>query len=360
MSQHTNEPIASVKEEVNDVLTMLLPWAVSALVHLGIVLLSVFVVWSAGNDDRRGGDEIIIPGVRPLGADRQTITLSSTQTPDGSPKDRLDSPLRPTVLNSHSRSIDGVGDVRGVGDPIGGAKGPRSAGPKGPSDSTTIGWRPTDGGEDGEGGDKKTSPFDRGVGGDAAGPAVLGPVGQRGNARKVVYVIDAGGALIDTFPIVLADLRRCVGALNEEHEFAVIFFQNDEAKEIIVPTRGLKRATAENRAKVIRWFSEEARNIVPQGSSNPMKAIKLALEYKPQLIFILSTGMSGSSRFDLDQKSVLQQITKVNTSHTKISTIQFIYPDKLERYGVAGTMERIAHDTGGTYKFVDAREVGFE
>ena len=94
--------------------------------------------------------------------------------------------------------------------------------------------------------------------------------GSGGNARKIIYVIDASGSLIDTLPFVINELKRSISQLSSKQEFTVIFFQSGTAIE--VPPRGWKTATSEVKQKVADWITLENGNIIPQGSTNPIQA----------------------------------------------------------------------------------------
>jgi len=170
--------------------------------------------------------------------------------------------------------------------------------------------------------------------------------------------VDASGSLIDTLPFVILELKRSIGELSEKQSFTVIFFQGDDAIE--VPRFGLKPATSENKQRVIKWIDLESGNITPMGLSNPVKALQLALRYRPQLLFILSDNITGQGRFEVDQKRLIADIEFNNKSNTKINTIQFLYKDPLEQYNMLPTLRMIADRSGGVYKFIDGRELGIQ
>ena len=52
-------------------------------------------------------------------------------------------------------------------------------------------------------------------------------------ARRVVFVVDASGSLIDTLAFVIRDLKRAVGSLNERQMFTVIFFQGSYQVSVV-------------------------------------------------------------------------------------------------------------------------------
>jgi len=70
--------------------------------------------------------------------------------------------------------------------------------------------------------------------------------------------------------------------------------------------------------------------IIPRGQTNPLKAIRLILKYKPQVLFILSDNITGKGKYELDQEALLAEIARANGSGTRISTIQYIYSDPLD------------------------------
>jgi hypothetical protein len=202
----------------------------------------------------------------------------------------------------------------------------------------------------------KANPFDTGI---RAGDDLQATFyGTGGNARRLVYLVDASGSLIDTLPFVILELKRSIGELSERQSCSVIFFQGDRVIE--VPAPGLKPATAQNKRRVIEWIDLDSGNITPKGLSSPLNALKQALRYRPQLLFILSDNITGQGQYEIDQQRLLAGITRANTSNTKINTIQFLYPDPLVRYDLKPTLQLIAEQTGGIYKFLDGRELGIQ
>jgi hypothetical protein len=98
------------------------------------------------------------------------------------------------------------------------------------------------------------------------------------------------------------------------------------------------------------WITLENGNIAPGGSSNPVEAIRLAISYRPDLIYILSDNITGSGQYAIDQTQLLEFIQEVKeksrAAETRINTIQFLHRDPL------GTLKKIAEQNGGRYRFV--------
>lgn len=309
----------ALSKEVTTALRDIVPWAASFLIHAALVILTLFVVWTIRNINQ---DQIIIPIARLSEKPGEPLSMKATEKIQKELTERnrsiTDTPTQ--SVTKFNKKVDMKTQLIGV---VG------SASAKSSPFGTTIGPRGT----------FKASFF-----------------GTFGNARRLVYLVDASGSLIDSLPFVTQELKRSIDELSDKQMFTVIFFQNNEAIE--VPPAGMMRATAKVKARVIKWINPTAGNITPMGQSNPIKAVKLALRYKAQLMFILSDNITGAGRYEINQAMLLREIDEANVGGTKINTIQFLYPDPLTRVGLKGTLEMIARNTGGIYKFVDARELG--
>lgn len=306
----------------DDALTTLLPWGVSFLLHAGLVLLALFVVWSTvllSNDEK-----IIIPTARLSATPGAPLQIKET------PRLKADPTARRTVSPLRNQQ-----PVQMLTQPL--------------SDATLVGVL-------GSSGD--ANPFEATISGGGELRAQF--LGSGGNARRIAFVIDASGTLIDTFPFVLRELRKSISQLSGRQQFTIIFFQQENVIE--VPPFGIdaKRATSEIKQQVNEWLREDKYNIVPQYKGNPVKALQRAFRYQPQLIFLLSDEITGQGQYEIDQQDLLGEIDRVNRSGTKINTIQFIYPDPLLKAGKRGTMDLIAERSGGVYKFVSKEELGIE
>lgn len=156
---------AGVREEINTALVNVLPWGVSAVLHAGLVLLAVFMVWStiAAVSD----EEIIIP-IATLSATpgaplqiKETERVRERQTQRRTVQPAAAPSAAPAELKVEVPKLIGVT----------GAAGPQSI---------NFG-----------------SAIDVGSGFKASF------FGSGGNARRIVFLVDATGSLIDTFPHVI-------------------------------------------------------------------------------------------------------------------------------------------------------------
>lgn len=186
-------------------------------------------------------------------------------------------------------------------------------------------------------------------------------LGSRGgNAREIVFLIDASGGGVAELPFVIEELKRSVRKLSDEQRFTVIFFGDFDGQPYReVPPGGLMPASPGRKRSVVSWIDLDAGNVYALGSGDPVPGLQLALErYRPELVFLLSDEITGRAEFQIEQADLLNRIAAVNRGGTKINAIQFLNRDRWQREGGRGTMELIAASTGGAYSFVSAEDLG--
>ncbi len=178
------------------------------------------------------------------------------------------------------------------------------------------------------------------------------------NAAKIVYVVDASGSMIATLPIVIAELDRSIAQLDPGQEFSVFCFQKNAT--IVLPPQGKLRASSPaSRDSCVHWLQG---SVKPQGRSSPLDALKRALALKPDVIFLLSTNITGSGQFELDRDAILDALERMNPRNadgarrTVIQCVQFLEADP------AKTLEAInrAHGTPGGFRTLTRKDLGLE
>jgi len=199
----------------------------------------------------------------------------------------------------------------------------------------------------------------------ASPPTFTGPSGasvsfvglSATNARRIVYAIDASGSMVPAFPIILKELARSLDALTPRQEFAIVFFQADRAVAV-PPGNRLVPALPDAIDRALKWVRAE---VIPAGTSNPLGAIRHALDLEPDVIYLLSEDITGAGEFEIDQADLLSMLDELNPVDAetgrrpaRICCVQFLDPDPLR------TLERIGQQHGGErgYKLLDRRELG--
>lgn len=318
MNRRAETQAAAIGHEVMLGLHDAAPWISSMAFHMGVILLAVFLVWAVAPEEP---PRDLLPNVEahvigPVAIDK---ALTDAQVPD----------IRKRVIDRQPRveRIDpGVGieklkpvdDLTKIVAGTGSSGKPMPVGTEG-GQTTSRNW-------------------------------LVLPPATAAQAKKIVYVIDASGSLVEDLGFVIAELKQALLDLSSDQQFTVIFFQREQAIE--VPPRGYKRADEANKQRVANWVTLSQGNIVPGGASSPMPALQLAMQYKPDALVVLSDNITGSGRYEVDRRELLAALERLNGQHrTRIHTIQFLYPDPLQ------TLRQIADEHGGAHRFVSEAQL---
>jgi hypothetical protein len=181
---------------------------------------------------------------------------------------------------------------------------------------------------------------------------------QAVEARRIIFVVDASGSMIGAFPTVLQQLERSLRNLNLKQSFGIIFFQQHDFKEV-PPTGRLHAATDVNISRAIDWASDLT-NISASGRSNPTAALTRAFNLSPDVVYIVSTDITGSGEFEIDKKRLLATLDDLNpkkrSGHrdVRINCVQLLDTDPL------GMLKAIAIEHGGIegYAFINREQLG--
>ena len=322
----------SVGDEINKTLVALMPWGISILFHVALIVVAFFLVWQTivqGDEEQP-----VIPSSKiseTPGAPMviEEVVEQSADTPMTTPVvDPTVTDPTPTVTNTPIPT-----QLTGLT-----YQGGQSGGPLGNTNGT---------------GDFGTDVF-----------------GNGGNARNIAFIVDASGSMVDVLPFVINELKRVVNGLKAEQQITIIFFSGEGVFE--VPggggVKGLRACTPKFKEDIRTWVSlENAKyDTGGRGSQYVEDAIIRGLDYKPQLVFLLSDNLTGGGQgatlHEIFQDELMAAIRKKNsfTPPAKFNTIQFLYEDPLIDAGLTGTLQLIADETGGQYKFIGDRDLNLK
>ena len=158
--------------------------------------------------------------------------------------------------------------------------------------------------------------------------------GVPATGKSFVFIVDMSLSMAADarFSRAKAELKRSIEALNSEKKFYVIFY-NDTAWPM--PAEWLVPATASHVRDVTKWF----KRVNPNGGTNPLTSVQMAVEMRSDAIFLLTDGEFS--------EETAQYLDWGRTSdRTPIHTIAFG-----SRVGEP-LLKAIARMTGGTYKHV--------
>jgi len=223
---YDEEEDETVAAGVTSALEALLPWGVSIVLHGGIVLLALYVGWMAYQ-------EIV---------EEPPIVPSATLARDpGAPLSMTQTRKVTRPSSSQQRTL---------------TKKPQQKSAESPIELKTPAMGIA-------GGSAKSNPF--GSIGSGEGPFEASMMGTGGNAKYLVYVIDASGSLVDTLPFVINELKKSVSKLSEKQRFQVIFFQDNRAVEF-PPSGRLKDVTKKSQQELFAWLDPASGHIAPGGA----------------------------------------------------------------------------------------------
>lgn len=304
-------------EEHASAMWIVLPWMTSLLLHVAVIVLGTVLVWS--------------------------YLVIEEELEAVVPTAKLSEQVGGALSESEQMELEAAQDVREVeSEEVDSEDAEEELELTDESEMELVGVS-------GGGGGGKLAPFGTTTGGGGEMGAEF--YGTGGNARRIAYIIDASGSMIDTMPFVIEELKRSINDLSEEQEFTVVFYQTDRAIE--VPPEGWKEATDTMKRRVANWVTPGEGNITPRGQTNPRPALQLVLRYDPQLIFLLSDNVTGTGRYEIDRSELLSMIDRSSRGEQlAINTIQFMYPDSLD------TLEQIADDHGGVFRFITEADLG--
>jgi len=187
-------------------------------------------------------------------------------------------------------------------------------------------------------------------------------------AGRVVYVVDASGAMTTSLTFVLEELARSIERLDESQMFQVVLFREPPpgdtsgaslaGYEMFRPGDGLVPATRANKDTARAW----ARTIKPLGRSSPLPGLSAALNLNPDLVFLLSRSIQRTGTeprtVNLALLKTLDEMNPPSPWSGKrsavIKTIQFIDDDP------SGLLPAIAArhgDGAGAYRMLSLEEL---
>jgi len=191
--------------------------------------------------------------------------------------------------------------------------------------------------------------------------------GSGGNARKIAFVIDASGSMVDVLPFIIKITDHVIKDLEPEQKITVIAFSGDGVFEVPGGTdgKGLRSTTDQFKTKVTEWLNMDNFQYSTGGSGgeHAQAAVLKALSYKPQLLYVMSVHLNdagkNATQFETDQDKLIKAVAKANNTPkpAKINTVQFVGKDPLAKAGLKGTLQRLAEEHNGKYQFVSAKEL---
>jgi hypothetical protein len=161
---------------------------------------------------------------------------------------------------------------------------------------------------------------------------------------RFVYLIDCSGSMYSHNAMGAAknELLKSLRTLNRLQQFQVVFY-NTEQKWLKAPGKVDFRFFSADE-KTLRLASEFIGEIDPDGGTQHVTAIQLALRLHPDVIFFLTDGgKPGLSSSDLEE------LKRTNDRHSRIHCVQFSSADDPDAAAAADFLQKLAAQSDGEY-----------
>jgi hypothetical protein len=176
----------------------------------------------------------------------------------------------------------------------------------------------------------------------SANPPAVSFLGQKGNAFRIVFIVDGTGSVANDFAQFRSQLRKAIYGLKAKQSFSVVF-SNDHNP--LPSSAVLLHATSYNKLKMLEWIDD----FRPSGVTDPYPAWHTALLMRPQMIYFLSDPSCFPDKQKLQQ--VIDEYAASN--ELTINMVAFEGHDAVnERW-----FKDIATKHGGNYRYLSSRDV---
>lgn len=309
-----------------------MPWFSSSLLHMGVALISAFILFAATAPASKDSTErVVIPSVT---EDLKIAALTQTDSLN------VDKPKLPTQSHTEHNLTGGI-DKNGK---LNGAKGVlTSLGANGEFDPFPAIVR---------GGGAKGSPggsvFDNGTDIGLIAPhgrddgTILPPPAP--GARKIVYLLDHSGSMLDSFDFLREEVKTRLNELRAFHQIGLIMFSED-TNMIVGPQ--LTRVTTD-----VKTQAKNAMDKVRAAGKNDdefdvfAKGFSQAVAMNPDQIIFLTDG-------NFDARLVDHVATLTKGKKIRIDTIAFIRISA----DAEANLKTIATNANGRYRFVSDKDL---
>ena len=172
--------------------------------------------------------------------------------------------------------------------------------------------------------------------------------GMRDRGGSYAYVIDRSGSMTarGSLDVAKREVLTSLSQVPPEARFAVIFYNLDAVIFTDASGReGMMSATPANKTRVKTLLA----GIPPDGGTDHMRALRVALDLKPEVLFFLTDA-------DLMSRQDVAEIVAL-AGKTRIQAVEFGLASGL---GGSAPLKSLAKATGGSYRYIDVKTFGGE
>ncbi|HYO25429.1 MAG TPA: vWA domain-containing protein [Lacipirellulaceae bacterium] len=195
--------------------------------------------------------------------------------------------------------------------------------------------------------------------GDGTGPgSATGVFGVKDEGSRIVYVFDRSESMNSVFTLTSdgkntsvtfleaakSELTKSVGELNDGSHFHMIFY-NSYPMAFIEPADKLLKVDGPTKEFAQQFIYQ----LVAEQNTNHIDALLMALEMKPDVIFLMT---DGEAKDDLSSAD-LRKLTKAcRRSKTRINVIHFCFEERPN-----SPLSELAKRTQGQFKSINIRSL---
>ena len=171
----------------------------------------------------------------------------------------------------------------------------------------------------------------------------------RAKGTRFVYIVDHSGSMgfNGQLQVAKSEILTSLASLDATQQFQVLFY-NTYYRQFKQPNKAASMVWATSINKTVA--GQYIRSVSPDGGTAHMPALKKALSYRPEHIFLLT---------DADEPKLsaadLKEIKSLARSRTQIHCIEFGKGGQLE---TDNFLMKLARQTGGTYRYRDVKKFG--
>jgi uncharacterized protein with von Willebrand factor type A (vWA) domain len=170
-------------------------------------------------------------------------------------------------------------------------------------------------------------------------------------AGRVVFVCDATGTMLGLkFKLVQREVGKAIESLAPSQAFNLIFFRGgvNELEWARSLNNKLEPATPDNKRRARDFVATF--QVVGKGT-NPLPALRQALNSKPDVVYFLTDGEFNNV---VSYEQVVAEVRKLNARKSvRVNTIAFMSDDEKAEQ----VLMQIARENGGRYKKVSDRDL---
>ena len=166
---------------------------------------------------------------------------------------------------------------------------------------------------------------------------------------KFVYVVDYSSSMgfYNQLSVAKGEVAASLQSLDSTQQFQVIFYNTN-----------YREMSLSNRPPTTWWATNIRKNqarqylsaIGPEGGTAHMPALKKALSYSPENIFLLTDAEQP-----IMSAADLNEIKQINRGKTAIHTVEFGRGGNLD---VDNFLKKLARENGGSYRYRDVTKFG--